>query len=1448
MKANQLAVCFIALILFVTGSVLLFTFLEHQSPISIQSQQTVYLAGDAVQQPASKIKLVSYEHDSDAPIGVLINVDADKMDSVSKLLKSKGASVSKHKVGHVIAASIPENQIDAIAAEQDVLQILPNRPVQAFSVDETAQTNVQTLWDQDITGKNVIVAVLDSGINTGRVITSKDFSGSGTTKDESGHGTAIANVIVAMAPNVKLINAKVLDKDNAGSEASVVAGINYAVEQGADVISLSLGGFFNDLNSPLVTAVEEATKKGVTVVVASGNCGKGCTKCSGFIGVATPGNAPDVITVGAINGEEPVCYSSGDSFSNYIKPDVVAPVSVAGSSVSGTSIATPFVSGAAALLIEKYHAKPLEIKSLLELNAKDLGSAGKDTVFGSGKLNLDFITETPQETEIHYETEKPKKASKNTIVKGFGADNPTTSAGNWYRFDPGLWSEVYQPYYWDLEESVEMYNSSFGFIFGMYSMHTFNGSKNIDDDWSTTGIHRYNNTGNPITGYFTDIKILNSTVAYGSRLNRIMKWDGTTNMWGEVLHSDGLDLEAIDFSGSVGFAGGINSSNGQGIIYKFTGSAWNPESMIFAPIKDIRFVNQTLALAIGSSVNNGVISQSFYKWNGIAWTLDANMNSTSRGELNEMEIVTNTLAYAVGYNGTIMKWDGNVWTSDSSPTGNNLYSVSFADPTLGYAVGSNATILKFNNGTWNLHSEGEAFFSMGFCDYKDGLINNSCLPLIIENVTFNNVKVLSPTTGFLFGKGTYFGQYGGSEIISFMLQPTAPFLNVPALTVEQNMTLSIDLHDYSDGDSFVINSGNCGINNNTLVVQPALNFIGLMSCQITATKNSLSTTRQVPIEVTPGGPTADLVVTPSDIIVVNTNDPEKVNITIKNVGKMNASNVDVKIIETYNNKKQQEKTFIIPSIESKSAVTTTVTNFDIKRGSVITVIADYTNNIAEFSEGNNRAETVYKNLDAYLNFTIQPQFIGVVTEYLQKTLGSYNIVASPANARVVINIGYDLGNTQIGCKKGTVYLGGKAVDDVHTGVIYTEQSNGVSNVNICGARIEGLVNAIKRLNKEDVAKDREVFFDRNDLGAIAVLDYFAGKILNENLVKQALGGGLSVNEEFVQTTDGTLLRLRHYKPQLSQAFLDFLLHLDINKPWLSPVIMAGGLWSDITAWDEAGKEIASGIEDGYTSDAIKYSPRDVWLIELTGGPNTECDSCADYTYEDVVDKHWPALVGGVIKLTNKWPVAYVGHSNGGRVALDALKNWSVSGKASAGKLADGTPFSLPANPIDNYIGVGVPGAFNGNSNLKSLILAKGDIINQKLSSMNHISYLDLITVGNFLTNKVSTDKISLNTWKKYFNFMNSTADTQPGIGVSLKQSLFIAGTLFGTNDEIVPVSDVDSIYSNINVTTGFGNKKILVHVWDGHLGMTETTTIKRTIKQFLNNDPLTENIENQVNG
>ena len=1399
LKLNYILASLI-LVLFVSISGLLIVNKSETRTVYYNTQEIVNLGSSQDIQPVQN------------EVGIIVQADENNIDQITEELRLKGAKVNKFKVGKVITASIPADQVSNLNVD-----VLPNREVQAFSID-TSETNVESFWNNGFTGKNVKVAVLDTGVNSNNVIAANDFTGSNTI-DENGHGTKIAEIILAMAPDVQLINAKVLDKDGKGSEASVIAGINYAVEQGANVISLSLGGYFDDINSPLVAAVEDAVNKGVTVVVAAGNCGIP-GQCGNFVGVATPGNSPNAITVGSVSGEQAVPYSPGQDFTSYIKPDVVAPESA--NSLTGTSASTPFVSGAAALIIEKYNSDPLEVKSLIEQNAVDLGIEGKDTVFGSGKLNLNFLTETPTENKVEIIT---NPVQTNRAIYSFSTAK--SYAGDWSTFDSGLHSYLTGNY--NGEERSDFYNRTFGFIFKLNRIYKFNSTK-ITKEY----------VGEENCGFYykiTDIDIINPNTAYFASMDRIKRFNGTTwikeNLPGHKNTTingcplKGFNLTAIAFN-TTGFAGGTNFT-GQGVMLNKTlaGAKWTLTSGTFYPIKDIKFVNANLAFALGSKKVSNTVKQLIYKWNGVSWSIDQNI--TLPGELNEIEVINNNLAFAVGYNGTIMRWNGVSWNITSSPTTKALFDVSFYNSTYGYAVGDNVTILKYNNG-WTKQSEGAAFISLYSCTPQNG----QCVPSTIYNTTFYDVHVLNPNVGFLFGKGI---SNSLLEFVELRLKPSAPKIDVPKSDLEQGTTLTINLKDYSDGDSFSLNSGNCLLNGGNLTVNPSPSFIGLMICVVTATKTGLTSSQAISIEVHPLGPVSDLEINAFDIKVVDVN-AQKINVTVNNIGRSTASNVGIRLLDLRNNKVINNLVQTITSIQNNSKSTVSFT-MSISRGDKLVAVADYNNTIVEYSESNNRAENVFNRLDAYLN--ISTQFDSAIRSYLVNSLSNYNIVNSQS-ADVIISVGYNLGDKAIGCSLGNVYYNGRVVNDAHAGLIFAKQNN----VNICGARIEGLVNALKRLNKEDVLKNKDTFFDRSDLGAISIRDYFNGKTLNTELVNQALNGPLQSSEDFVETTDGRLLRLKRYKPFLSQNFIDYLFFVDNSKPWLEPVVMAGGLWSDVNAWNQAGREISSGIEDSYLSKSVKYAPRDVWLVELTGGPNTECDTCYDYTYDDVVDKHFSALVGGVLRLTGKSQVAYVGHSNGGRVALDALRNLTLNGaKPFAGKLSNGSSFGLNANPIRSYIGVGVPGAFSSSTLfVDSVKNGNGDRVVNELNSENikHVKLSEVAarlktTLGSVIGTftQRDTEEISSNILKRYFYFANSTTDNLPGFGGigGLSRAMIIQGDQdFDPNkdsDMIVPVSDANAIYGMISASN---KSKIIVHTT--HSGQTEDKSVKTKIKERLN--------------
>ncbi|MFE1958522.1 S8 family serine peptidase [Streptomyces sp. NPDC059479] len=252
----------------------------------------------------------------------------------------------------------------------------------------TAQINAPAAWDAGYRGQGVKVAVLDTGADTthpdltGRVVEAKDFSGSGGTEDVFGHGTHVASTVggsgaasggsrKGVAPQAGLLIGKVLGNDGYGTESQVIAGMEWAAAEGAKVVNMSLGSDTpTDGTDPMSRAVDELTaSSGALFVVAAGNSGE-----MGDGTVGSPGAADTALTVGAVDRDDSLApFSSrgprlGDGA---VKPDVTAPgVGIVAAratgttmgdpvdpyyvAASGTSMATPHVTGAAALLAQQH--------------------------------------------------------------------------------------------------------------------------------------------------------------------------------------------------------------------------------------------------------------------------------------------------------------------------------------------------------------------------------------------------------------------------------------------------------------------------------------------------------------------------------------------------------------------------------------------------------------------------------------------------------------------------------------------------------------------------------------------------------------------------------------------------------------------------------------------------------------------------------------------------------------------------------------------------------------------------------------------------------------------------------------------------------------------------------------------------------------------------------------
>jgi subtilisin family serine protease len=267
------------------------------------------------------------------------------------------------------------------------------------------QIMADTVWNNyNSTGTGVIVAVLDTGVNYDHAELSSDvgvglsFIGFSSTlfyMDDHGHGTHVAGIITAtglrtntkgVAPDAEIWAAKVCDSSGSCWESDIAKAIEHVVdEEISRIISISLGGGGtagpNCNNDYLAKKVNWATDQGVVVVAAAGNTGNLVT---------SPGCASGAIAVGAVNQDDYVASFSGRGKAL----DIVAPgvniystvLNGGYASWSGTSMATPMVSGTVALLLQKNSSYTVDqLKSSLYDTADSIGYNSREE--GNGRLN-----------------------------------------------------------------------------------------------------------------------------------------------------------------------------------------------------------------------------------------------------------------------------------------------------------------------------------------------------------------------------------------------------------------------------------------------------------------------------------------------------------------------------------------------------------------------------------------------------------------------------------------------------------------------------------------------------------------------------------------------------------------------------------------------------------------------------------------------------------------------------------------------------------------------------------------------------------------------------------------------------------------------------------------------------------------------------------------------------
>lgn len=338
-----------------------------------------------------------------------------------------------------ISAPVTIHDLPKILLDNDIKKIYLDRPV-SFVLDTVAPTIGATkIWNTTQNeGQGITIAVLDTGISPhpdldSRIVGFHDLvRKKNHPYDDNGHGTHCAGCISGnglksnglyrgMAPKSSLVGVKVLDKNGTGSISTVMAGIEWCIQNkdlyNIQIISLSLGSSSQTSykDDPMCQIAEVAWNNGIIIVAAAGNGGPNEKT------ITSPGNHPSIITVGATDHKRTVeivddqiakFSSRGPTIDGLVKPDLVAPgtniISLRSKNssldqydkngrigdyyyfMSGTSTATPIVAGVAALLLSQYpNMTPNEVKQKLIETCIPL----KANVFeqGAGQVNVEDI-------------------------------------------------------------------------------------------------------------------------------------------------------------------------------------------------------------------------------------------------------------------------------------------------------------------------------------------------------------------------------------------------------------------------------------------------------------------------------------------------------------------------------------------------------------------------------------------------------------------------------------------------------------------------------------------------------------------------------------------------------------------------------------------------------------------------------------------------------------------------------------------------------------------------------------------------------------------------------------------------------------------------------------------------------------------------------------------------
>jgi subtilisin family serine protease len=392
-----------------------------------------------------------------APSGGLLAIQSQKTpgDSVSERITRSGGRINhRYDIFSGLSADLPASSLEDLASDPSVERVYLRKKYQIFRADGIPLINADSAsGNYSVNGSGINISILDTGIfnhsefqTPDRIAKEKCFCmtsdmGAGgcclpnytnetdNATDDHSHGTHVAGIAAGeggggygqgVAPEANIFAVKVCNVTGWCDDGDIIRGIEWSIQNSANIISMSLGDFVNNncYEDALPTWVDNTTESGVLVVVAAGNCGpdSGSPYCpsKGSETITTPACAKRALSVGASDGSDGLeGYSSrGATKDNRTKPDLTAPggtetVDEIWSTVLnngyndkyGTSMATPFVAGAAALLMERYLLDkgtlpyPDLVKTILIASAdtsgmKAAGYSQRNNLYGSGRLDV----------------------------------------------------------------------------------------------------------------------------------------------------------------------------------------------------------------------------------------------------------------------------------------------------------------------------------------------------------------------------------------------------------------------------------------------------------------------------------------------------------------------------------------------------------------------------------------------------------------------------------------------------------------------------------------------------------------------------------------------------------------------------------------------------------------------------------------------------------------------------------------------------------------------------------------------------------------------------------------------------------------------------------------------------------------------------------------------------